>query len=120
MLRLRCCLPPYQNFWLRACAETSSVSNVFIARCYLRSNAQNRHPFHHLPFWCSFAVYECMGQGRNEGGKGNSSPVVESPWGPEITAWGAERNQQCHKYFLQYSAFASERPQVRTWGRQTL
>jgi len=23
------------------------------------------------------------------------------------------------KYFLQYSIFASERPQVRTWGRQT-
>ena len=31
-------------------AETSSVSSVFIARGYLRSNAQNRHPFHHLPF----------------------------------------------------------------------
>jgi len=29
--------------------ETSSVSNVFIARGYLRSNAQNRHPFDHLP-----------------------------------------------------------------------
>ena len=30
-------------------AETSSVFSVFIARGYLRSNAQNRHPFHHLP-----------------------------------------------------------------------
>jgi len=30
-------------------AETNSVSSVFIARGYLRSNAQNRHPFHHLP-----------------------------------------------------------------------
>jgi len=30
-------------------AETSGVSGVFIARGYLRSNAQNRHPFHHLP-----------------------------------------------------------------------
>jgi len=29
--------------------ETSSFSSVFIARSYLRSNAQNRHPFHHLP-----------------------------------------------------------------------
>ena len=27
--------------------------------------------------------------------------------------------QQCRKYFLQYSTFASERTQVRTWGRQT-
>jgi len=24
-----------------------------------------------------------------------------------------------HKYFLQYSTFASWRPQNRTWGRQT-
>jgi len=30
-------------------AETSSVSSVFIARGYLWSNAQNRHPFHQLP-----------------------------------------------------------------------
>jgi len=33
-----------------------------------------------------------------------------------ITALGAEKPQQCHKYFLQYSTLAFERPQVRTWG----
>ena len=32
---------------------------------------------------------------------------------------GAEKSQQCHNYFLQYSTFASERPQVRISGRQT-
>ena len=32
---------------------------------------------------------------------------------------GAEKSQQCHKYFRQNSTFASERTQVRTWGRQT-
>ena len=32
---------------------------------------------------------------------------------------GAKKSQQRHKHFLQYSTFASERPQVRTWGRQT-
>jgi len=32
---------------------------------------------------------------------------------------GAEKSQQCRKYFLQYNTFAPERPQVRTWGRQT-
>jgi len=36
-----------------------------------------------------------------------------------MTAGGAEKSQQCHKYFLQYSTFTSERPQFRTWGRQT-
>ena len=29
---------------------------------------------------------------------------------------GAEKSQQRHKYFLQYSTIAPERPQVRTWG----
>jgi len=31
----------------------------------------------------------------------------------------AEKSQQCHKRFLQYGKFASERVQIRTWGRQT-
>jgi len=41
-------------------AETSSVSSGFITRGYLQSNAQNRHPFCHLPqgspTWCPRAV----------------------------------------------------------------
>ena len=39
--------------------------------------------------------------------------------GQQIAAGGAEKSQQCHKYFLQYSKFASERTQFRSWGRQT-
>jgi len=31
----------------------------------------------------------------------------------------AEKSQQSHKYFLQYSKFASERAQIPPWGRQT-
>ena len=31
----------------------------------------------------------------------------------------AEKSQQWHWYFLQCSTFASKRPSVRTWGRQT-
>jgi len=31
---------------------------------------------------------------------------------------GAEKSQQCHKYFLQYRTCASERHQARTRGRQ--
>ena len=30
-----------------------------------------------------------------------------------------EKSQRCHKYFLQYSTFATERSQVRSWGLQT-
>jgi len=37
--------------------------------------------------------------------------------GGRITAGGAEKSQQCHNYFLHFSKFAFERPQVRMWGR---
>jgi len=36
--------------------------------------------------------------------------------GCRMVAGGAKKSQQCHKYFLQYSTFASERPQFRTRG----
>jgi len=36
-----------------------------------------------------------------------------------MSAGDAEKSQQFHKYFPQYSKFPSERPQVRTCGRQT-
>jgi len=41
----------------------------------------------------------------------NASGDPESPV-------GGEKSQQCRKYFLHYSTFASERPLVRTSGRQ--
>ena len=47
-------------------AATSSVSSVSVARGYLRSNAQNRHPFHHLPLlrytheWRHHAYYNVV------------------------------------------------------------
>ena len=51
MLNSVLCAPRHNrligNYYL--VAETSSVSSVFVARGYLRSNAQNQHPFHHLP-----------------------------------------------------------------------
>jgi len=50
-------------------------------------------------------------QGRNEWGQeGHNSPGAESLRGRRITAEGAEKSQHCHKYFIQYSSFASERP----------
>ena len=59
-------------------------------------------------------------QGRNEA-KGGTIPLApnhyedaESLRRRRMTAQGAEKTQQCHKYFLQCSTFASKRPQVRT------
>jgi len=39
-------------------------------------------------------------------------------WAPNHCG-GAKKSQQCHTYLLQYSTFASRRPQVRKWGRQS-
>jgi len=58
-------------------------------------------------------------QGRNEGGKGGTIPRApihyggaETLQGRRITAGGAKKSQQCHKYFLQYSKFVLERTQI--------
>jgi len=61
-------------------------------------------------------VYRKEGR-RNEGRQGGyNSPGDELLWGRPITAESAEMSQQYHKYFPQYSTFASERPQLRTLG----
>jgi len=70
---------------------------------------------------CSFlhAALWFNQQGRNEGGKGgaiprtpNHSGVAEILHGAPNDCGGAKKSQQCHKHLLQYSIFASERPQV--------
>jgi len=65
-------------------------------------------------------------QGRNRGDKGGAiPPAPDHSVGTEILRGrrmivGVPKSpQQCHKHFLQYSTFSSERPQVRTWGCQT-
>ena len=52
-------------------------------------------------------VQERWTQGRNEMG---TIPRVPNHCG------GTKKSQQCHKYFLQYSTFASERHQIQIWG----
>jgi len=70
------------------------------------------------------SVMKCSVLGRNEGGQGGrNSPGAESIWGRQITGGDAEWLLGCqraptmsHKHFLQYSTFASERPQLQIWG----
>jgi len=63
-------------------------------------------------------------RGVTSGCKGGAiSQAPKSLWGRRITPndsaeWGAENFQQSHKYFLQYSKFASIRPQIQIWGHQ--
>jgi len=58
-------------------------------------------------------------RGRNEGGKGEQFPGLGITMGGPNDCGVLEKSQQCHKYFLQCSTLASERPQVGTYGRQT-
>jgi len=51
--------------------------------------------------------------------KGAQFPGRRITMGAPNHCGGAEKSQQCLMYFLQYSTFSSERPQVWTWGRQT-
>ena len=77
--------------------------------------------YNHAFDWLSRVFYVEIGSSyrRNERGKGDTIPGRRVTMGHRMTAGGTAKCQQCHKYFLQYSTFASERPQVRTWGRQT-
>ena len=63
--------------------------------------------------WWGRNAWEWRSQGSNKGGKGTKFT------GRRITTRAAEYFQLCLTYFFQYSTFASEIPQVRTWGRQT-
>jgi len=59
-------------------------------------------------------------RGVTRGGKGSTIPRAPNHCGGrQMTVTGTEKSQQCQMYILQYSKFASERSQVRTWGRQT-
>jgi len=63
-----------------------------------------------------------MARGATRGGQGGTITQAPNHDGGRITAGVqnyCERPQQCHKYFLQYSKFASERAQERPCGRQT-
>ena len=72
--------------------------------------------------WGTFKSIVCFNlygfvQGHNDGAKGTQFPMAPNHYGGHrISAGDAEKFQQCHKYFLQCSTFASERPQVGTWG----
>jgi len=82
-------------------------------RCNANARSQNTSTFLH------HNEKPLATHGRSEGGKRSKIPRLPNPYGCQITAGSAIKPRQCHKYFFQYSAFASERSQVWRWGRQT-
>jgi len=68
--------------------------------------------FHHRLNHCIKKV-DCWHRGVTTGSKGGTIPRAPNHCGEH------RKSQPFHKYFLQYSKFPSERPQVWTWGRQT-
>jgi len=65
------------------------------------------------------AVGSKVGRDVTKGGKRGTRPERRVTTGAPNHCGGVEKSQQYHKYILQYSTFASKRPQVQTWGRQT-
>jgi len=52
-------------------------------------------------------------------GQGGTIPRAPCHYGAPNDYRVAEKSQQCHKHFLQYTTFTSKISQVRTWRRQT-
>ena len=137
----RGCETSTQPFWLRS--EHRSLSCRFPCQmCCKRVGTIYLIALNVLPRlllndfgYIFFAPYfQCCvkTRGVTRGKGGANFPSAESQCGRRIiigapnhcvvhwmTARGAEKTQQCRQYFLQYSTFASERPQIQTRGRQT-
>jgi len=73
------------------------------------NNSKTKMSKMHLLWHCSTS---CSSRDVTRRGKGG-------PPRCRMTVGGTKKSQQCHKYFLQYSTFASERSQVQTWGHHT-
>jgi len=96
------CLMLFTNF---------HFSSIIQCSCILETNCRS--------CWCIVSVFASHQHGRNEGSKWGTFLRALNHYGGAQWLWGTEKSQQCHKHFLQYSKFSSERAQVRTWGRQT-
>jgi len=71
----------------------------------------------HGSVWdCSLSICRDATKG-GQGGRIHRAPSNDG--GAKSLRGVPKKSQQCHKYFLQCSTLASERPQFRTWGRQT-
>jgi len=64
-------------------------------------------------------LYGALAQRRNEGGQGGTIPRAPNHYGNAEWLWGAPKSHNNVTSTFFNSTFASERPQVRTWGCQT-
>ena len=55
-------------------------------------------------------------EAKRGGGEGVQLPGRRITMEAPSDCGGAKKSQHCHNYFLKHSTFASERPQLLTWG----
>ena len=72
-----------------------------------------------LPFLMQAVLSTTLTKGIKRGARGAQFPGRPVTMGAPNDYRVAEKSQQCHKYFLQYTTFTSKISQVRTWRRQT-
>jgi len=78
-----------------------------------------------LAFWSQLETKQMVHrkgpvQGRNEWGKGGTISRAPITMGAPNHCGGRGKPQKCHKYFLQYSAFASEKTSSSNMGAPNL
>jgi len=103
--RFACWHGPYHNWW-----DPASQSLVVIRL----SSSHTKTLKNRESVW--FCANVTCNQGRNEGG---TISRALSTVGRRMTGGCCWKVPTMSKYFLQYSTFASKKPHVRTWGRQT-
>jgi len=101
---------PFRTYYICFVVYSSSAQNL--PSCLIISQAFGAYKKSGVNLGVNYQNSGVV-RGVTREGKGAQFP------GRRITAGGATKSQQCHKYFRQYSTFASEIHQVRTRGRQT-
>jgi len=117
------------EFWKKFKSEAWASAETFPAGetryfAYPFHVADDTMPIHVHKTLCPFYTITKMPpatKGRNEEWQGgHNSPGAESLWGRQITAESAIKSQQCHKYLLQYSTFASKKISGSNMGAPNL
>jgi len=97
-----------------------SLCKIHVALCSKIADAHGIevHNVGSLFIFGHFSDFCCITPEVSRGVQEGPIPRGPNHCGGRITV-GAKKSHKCQKHFFQKSTFASERPQVRTWGHQT-
>jgi len=112
-MKVRVSRTPEWNVLMSRSFSSNALMLFNFAKFLLKSIVSNEFQ-RHINRLYEYSSTRSGSRGETRGQWEHNSPGSESLWGRRMTAGGDEKSNQCHKYFLQYSTFASERFQART------